>query len=100
MKKITSLFLAGACAVSFTACGPNSKEGAVVGGLIGAGAGAIVGAQSGRALEGAAIGGAAGAGSGALIGGAKDDREAMRRQNSERRAYNAGYQDGGYDRRY
>lgn len=100
MKPLLNLVLAGICAASFTACGPNSKEGAVVGGLIGAGAGAIIGHQSGRGLEGAAIGGAAGAGTGALIGGAKDDREELRREDSERRAYEAGYQDSRQDQGY
>lgn len=58
---------------------PNTKTGAVAGGLLGAGAGAIIGHQSGRALEGAAIGGAAGAAGGALLGSAADDRERQRR---------------------
>ena len=55
--------------------GPNTQRGAATGGLIGAGTGAIIGHQSGRALEGAAIGGAAGAGAGALYGGARDQEE-------------------------
>lgn len=46
--------------------GPNTNRGAAAGALIGAGAGAIIGNQSGNAGEGALIG----AGSGALIGGA------------------------------
>ena len=65
-----------------TSCGPGAKRGAVIGGLAGAGAGAIIGHQSGRGLEGAAIGGAVGAGSGALLGGARDDeREAQQNNN-------------------
>lgn len=56
-----------------TSCGPSAKRGAVLGGIIGAGAGAIIGNQSDRPLEGAAIGGAVGAGAGGLLGGAKDD---------------------------
>ena len=56
-----------------TSCGPSAKRGAVLGGIIGAGAGAIIGHQSDRPLEGAAIGGAVGAGAGGLLGGAKDD---------------------------
>jgi uncharacterized protein YcfJ len=46
--------------------GPNTNSGAATGALLGAGAGAIIGNQSGRAGEGALIGAA----SGALIGGA------------------------------
>lgn len=63
-------------ALLFTSCaepsGPNTQRGAATGGLIGAGAGAIIGNQSGRPLEGALIGGAAGAGAGALYGNARD----------------------------
>jgi len=66
-----------------TSCGPSGKRGAVLGGLIGAGAGAIIGHQSDRPLEGAAIGGAVGAGAGGLLGGAKDDD----RRAQERRRY-------------
>ena len=60
-------------ALCFTSCGPSGKRGAVLGGVLGAGAGAIIGHQSGRGLEGAAIGGALGAGTGGLLGGARDD---------------------------
>ena len=66
-----------------TSCGPSAKRGAVLGGIIGAGAGAIIGHQSDRPLEGAAIGGAVGAGAGGLLGGAKDDD----RRAHERRRY-------------
>jgi len=67
-----------------TSCGPSAKRGAVLGGIIGAGAGAIIGNQSDRPLEGAAIGGAVGAGAGGLLGGAKDDD----RSAQERRDHN------------
>lgn len=71
---------------------PNTKTGAVGGGLLGAGAGALIGHQSGRALEGAAIGGAVGAAGGALLGSAADDRERMRqRQAPPPRRYDQGY---------
>lgn len=65
-------------AISSTSCSqyaPNTKNGAVIGSLLGAGAGAIIGHQSGRGLEGAAIGAVAGGAGGALIGSARDDRE-------------------------
>jgi uncharacterized protein YcfJ len=59
----------------------QTKKGAVLGGLIGAGAGAIIGHQSGRGLEGAAIGGAVGAVGGGVVGSSQDeqnDRNARR----------------------
>jgi len=55
--------------------GPNTQRGAATGGLIGAGAGAIIGHQSGRALEGAAIGGVTGAAAGGLYGNARDQEQ-------------------------
>ena len=68
MKKFPKLLiLAGAIALPSCAdTGPNQNRGAVIGGLGGAGVGAIIGNQSGHAGTGALIGGA----SGALIGGA------------------------------
>lgn len=57
---------------------PNTKAGAVGGGLLGAAVGGIVGNQSGRGLEGAAIGAGAGALAGGLMGSAQDDANARR----------------------
>lgn len=55
--------------------GENTQKGAVVGGLIGAGAGAIIGQQTGRhPVAGAAIGGSVGALSGGLIGSSIDKK--------------------------
>lgn len=55
--------------------GENTKKGAVVGGLIGAGTGAIIGQQTGRhPVAGAAIGGSIGALSGGLIGSSIDKK--------------------------
>ena len=74
-----------------TSCGPSAKRGTVLGGIIGAGAGAIIGHQSDRPLEGAAIGGAVGAGAGGLLGGAKDDErraQDRRRHEVRERRYN------------
>jgi hypothetical protein len=77
MKTITSVSTAMLIAVSMSSCyAPQTKNGAVIGGLIGAGTGAIIGNQSCRPLEGAAIGGAIGALGGALVGSAQDDRDA------------------------
>ena len=60
---LLSLGLFG-CAENQTRIG----EGAGIGGILGAGVGAIIGHQSGNGGAGALIGGAVGAGSGALIG--------------------------------
>jgi len=66
---ISVLFIAGCASM-----GEKSKTSAVVGGLLGAAVGGIVGHQSGHGLEGAAIGGAAGAISGGLIGNRMDKK--------------------------
>ena len=77
--KIKYLIPSVAAALALASCGtspgPNTQRGAATGGLLGAGAGAIIGHQSGRALEGAAIGAAAGAGAGALYGNARDQEQ-------------------------
>ncbi|MFA4993520.1 MAG: glycine zipper domain-containing protein [Candidatus Omnitrophota bacterium] len=62
--------------------GPKSTTGAVTGGLIGAGAGGIIGHQMGHGLEGAAIGAAVGAISGGLIGNQLDKADQMGRANN------------------
>ena len=66
------------CLVSSLGCQSpyRSDQGAVLGGLGGAGLGALVGSTSGHTGAGAAIGAAAGALSGAAVGGALDDIEA------------------------
>lgn len=55
-----------------------TQDGAVVGGALGAGAGAIIGNQSGNSGEGALIGAAAGALAGALVGDQVDERRQRR----------------------
>lgn len=79
MKKLSILIIAAFSSIALSNCttptGPNTKRGAMTGGLIGAGAGAIIGHQSGRTLEGAALGGAAGAGAGALYGNSQDKNQ-------------------------
>ena len=52
----------------------NTEKGALGGGVIGAGLGAIIGNQSGEAGKGALIGGAAGAILGGAAGNAKDKK--------------------------
>lgn len=85
--KTTLLTIGTALTVlSFSSCadmGPNTQRGAATGALIGAGAGGIIGHQSGRALEGAAIGAAAGGVAGGAYGNARDQ--------DNRRRYNNGY---------
>ncbi|MDB6117073.1 MAG: Glycine-zipper containing OmpA-like rane protein [Verrucomicrobiaceae bacterium] len=93
-KHLFSSLSAAALLLNFTSCqdmGPNTQTGAVVGGLAGAGIGAIIGNQSGRPLEGAAIGGAAGALGGGAIGNAQDQRN--------RRAEDNYYRQQQYDNR-
>jgi Glycine zipper len=77
MKKSLTL-LALATAFLGTSCqnyGPNANRGAATGALIGAGAGAIIGNQSGNAGEGALIGAAAGGIAGGAYGNAKDQEQ-------------------------
>lgn len=74
MKRSIILLVAiAAVSILNTSCGPSQKRGAVVGGLVGAGAGALIGEHKDRELEGAGIGAAIGAGVGSLLGGARDD---------------------------
>ncbi len=69
MRK-TTLGLLAAAAIGLGACGYSTGDRAVSGGLLGAGAGAGVGALTGGgAGTGALIGGAAGAAGGALTSG-------------------------------
>ena len=97
MKRIATAIGAIFVAASLSSCyAPHTKEGAVVGGLIGAGTGAIIGNQSCRPLEGAAIGGAVGALGGALIGSAQDDRAARYHHGGGGYGYHGGYDKGGY----
>ena len=66
------------------ACGCNSmnntEAGALGGGAIGAGAGALVGAATGHAAAGAAIGAGVGAVTGGLIGHSEDTAEARQKK--------------------
>jgi hypothetical protein len=61
-----TVLLALALTGSLAGCGYSTGDRAVSGGLLGAGAGAVVGSLSGNAGTGALIGGAAGAAGGAL----------------------------------
>jgi hypothetical protein len=58
----------------------NTEKGAVAGGALGAGAGAIIGSATHNTAAGALIGGAVGAGAGALAGHSVDDSEKKQQQ--------------------
>ncbi|MEC7223013.1 MAG: glycine zipper domain-containing protein [Verrucomicrobiota bacterium] len=73
--------------VFLSSCGPNAQSSAVLGGLIGAGTGAIIGNQSGDAAKGALLGGALGAGTGALLGDKKDKKNATEQQRYQNARY-------------
>jgi hypothetical protein len=78
MQLPKSLILASALATLVSGCvgtGPNTQQGAVAGGAMGALAGAIIGNNSGhRTWQGAAIGGAVGAVAGGTIGNSLDQQ--------------------------
>lgn len=65
--KIISLIMLLSLLLVFAGC-TTTEKGAVIGGLGGAGLGAVIGNQSGNAGTGAVIGGVAGAVAGAIIG--------------------------------
>ena len=82
MMTKTPLILAAAGTLLLSACvdqnapmGTQTRQGATIGGLVGAVAGAAT-ASDGNVLRGALIGGALGAGSGAVIGSALDRQAA------------------------
>ncbi|MEO0018961.1 MAG: hypothetical protein RLZZ522_2244 [Verrucomicrobiota bacterium] len=77
MKNYRSLIaLVGLIALPSCAnTGPNQNRGAAIGGLGGAGVGAIIGNQSGNAAAGAVIGGLSGAAIGGAVGRNKDKKE-------------------------
>src|SRR5512138_2567294 len=57
-------------------CASHADRGAGIGGLGGAGAGALIGGASGHSAEGALLGGALGMIAGSEIGSARDRRDA------------------------
>lgn len=71
MTRILALSAALAAALTVSACETPQQQNALMGGALGAGAGALIGsAVSGGSAGGALAGAAIGAGSGALIGSA------------------------------
>jgi hypothetical protein len=70
------LFIIISTGLVFTAgCENNAQSGTALGGLAGAGIGAIIGNQSGNAATGALIGGAVGAGGGYMVGNEADKKQ-------------------------
>jgi hypothetical protein len=61
--------------IMFVGCETQGQTGAAVGTAAGAGIGAIVGHQKGKATEGALIGGAVGGGTGYIIGNEGDKKQ-------------------------
>lgn len=76
MKITIPALISAATAIALSSCaapaGPNTQRGMATGALLGAGAGAIIGHQSGRTGQGALIGAAAGGTAGGLYGNARD----------------------------
>jgi len=71
MKKVLSLTLAIAAALSLSACNTPQGQNAAVGGVLGGATGAVIGsAVSGGSAGGAIVGGVVGAATGAMIGSA------------------------------
>lgn len=81
MKKMTvavmglALIAAAGCESMGTAAQSKRTQGAVLGGLLGAGTGAIIGNQSDHAGAGTAIGAGLGALGGGLIGNAMEEQD-------------------------
>ena len=76
------LLVATIATLSMVGCatGPNAQTDAVIGGLLGATAGGIIGHQSGRGLEGGALGAGIGALAGHAFGNGVDQRQNNRYQ--------------------
>jgi len=77
IKMKAKLLLTPIAALALVGCatGPNAQTGSVVGGLLGATAGGIIGHQSGRGLEGGALGAGVGAIAGNAFGNGVDQRQ-------------------------
>jgi hypothetical protein len=86
-RSLLGLALLGGVAAGSTGCQSHAGNGALLGGAIGAGTGAIIGHNShGRTAGGALIGGAVGALAGGIIGDAQD-----RDERGRGRSYDDGY---------
>src|SRR5579885_2769418 len=82
MGAISVLAIVGALTIAGCSGQPLStrEKGTLGGGVLGAGAGAIVGAAVGHPLAGAAIGGALGAGTGYVVGSSLQNQQAASQQ--------------------
>ena len=88
VKSFATIVLGAVVALAALGCNTTpTQDGALIGGMLGSGAGAIIGHQSGKAGEGALIGAGAGALAGALIGDQADERGV--RYGPQRRNYQA-----------
>jgi hypothetical protein len=77
MKSVVLFSFFALAAVTLSGCATdNTSQGALFGGALGAGTGAIIGHAVGNTGAGAAIGAGAGALTGAAVGANKDDQEA------------------------
>jgi len=78
MRKALALLMTAVLGITIAGCSStgstvHTKKGAVMGTVVGATAGGIIGHQSGRGLEGAAIGAGIGAIGGGVVGSAQDE---------------------------
>jgi len=90
-KSLTIFLMAAAVSLGlmFTVgCESEAQKGAGIGGLAGAGIGAIVGHQSGHTAEGALIGGAVGAGGGYMLGNEGDKKKTQGEMDNLRQEMN------------
>jgi outer membrane lipoprotein SlyB len=69
-------------------CESDAGKGTAIGGLGGAGLGAIIGHQSGHTAEGALLGGAVGAGGGYIIGNERDKKKTQAEMSNLRQEMN------------
>jgi len=76
---LAGIVMVGLALVTTGCASTQSKDGAVLGGFLGAGVGAVMGHQTGHGGEGALIGGVIGAASGAIIGEERAQEQARRR---------------------
>lgn len=84
-KVFAKLTLVAAAAILLAACSgqplSTREKGTLLGGVVGAGSGAIIGSAVGAPGAGAAIGGALGAGTGFVVGNAMQNTETETRHN-------------------
>lgn len=87
MQSVKKVFVL-ACVLVFAGCSAQPfsarEKGALTGGVIGSGLGAIIGNQTGNTGAGIAIGAGAGAISGGLIGNSVDNVDARQSEQDER----------------